>query len=116
MDGENSPPRVRHGAAIVDGTVHRMRVAKPSSVTARLYGLNPNHHVRVWCDCMDESRRPRIDPGAVEAAGLLPGGVYDPRRLGAFDWLGLADVRVPGSALSLFRAHIQEVASRAAQR
>lgn len=99
-----STPRISGGRAVVDGVEHVMRVAKPSSVTARLYGMNPNHHVRVWCTCMDHRRRQRT-PAAVRL------GLDDPRALGDVDWLGIADVRQSGSALNLFREHIREVAS-----
>lgn len=95
------------------GVVHTMRLAKPSSATARLYGLNGNHHVRVWCECMDERhpQRQHIDPARFGFADLSATLQTDLE----WDWLGIADMRQPGSALSLFRAHVKEVAQRAAQ-
>ena len=109
VDGENVP--VRHGRAVVAGRVHTMRLAKPNSVTARLYGLNPNHNVRVWCECMDARQRQHIDPARYGYADLTTTLQTDLE----WDWLGIADTRIPGSALSLFRAHLKEVAERAAQ-
>lgn len=80
-----------------------MRMAKPSSVTARLYGLNPNSQARVWCECMDARRRVRV-AGGIDAIVAK----VDQRDL-EWDWLGFADFRVPGSAMALFRSHIEEV-------
>lgn len=110
--GEAVPvePVIRRGEAVVAGKRHHMRVAKPSSATARLYGLNPNHHVRVWCSCQYDGERQHVDVEAVEATGVLPSAIADTRGLGAFDWLGIADMRIPGSALDVFRAHLREVA------
>lgn len=114
-------PRIVGGRCVVDGVEHVMRVAKPSSVTARLYGMNPNHHVRVWCTCKDRRRtkrvprpeRQRFTKGVTdEQKGKRPKlGLDDPRALGDVEWLGIADVRESGSALNLFRAHIREVSN-----
>lgn len=98
-------PAIKAGRCVVDGVEHVMRMAKPSSVTARLYGMNPNHHVRVWCECQDARRRVRISGGIDAIAAKV-----DQRDL-EWDWLGFADLREPGSALDLFRRHIREVAS-----
>lgn len=52
----------------------------------------------------------------------MPNGLYyredrtveehanDPRRLGGWDHLGVADVRESGSAVALFARHLEEVA------
>ena len=117
-DGRGSP-RIVGGTAYVDGQRHTMRIARPASETARLYGMNPNHHVRVWCTCMD-ARRFKREPESLPARqrftndvtdedkGALPTFLDDPRSLGDVDWLGIADVRVPNSALSIFRRHLEE--------
>lgn len=83
---------------------HRMMSAFPSRVVAARRGLNRNHHVRVWCRCME----------GVESPGyyaLRPRREWepDPRRGGLYDELGVVDVRVPGSALDLWRRHVEEV-------
>jgi hypothetical protein len=87
---------------------HSMRIAFPNRRTAALYRLNRNHHVRVWCTCMD---RPSRTPGYYSERPL---GVVmaDPRRLGAWDALGYVDVRVPGAALALWQEHVLEVTGR----
>lgn len=108
-------PAVKHGRAVTsDGQVHRMRIAMPSSQTARLYGLVRNQNARVWCTCLDQKHpeRQKVDPQKLEDAGLLPSGVYDPRLLGDFDWLGIVDVRVPNAALDLFRQHLTDYEGR----
>ena len=111
-------PPIVGGVCTVGGVVHRMRVAKPSSTTARLYGLNSNHHVRVWCTCMDARRFKRVEVPerqtfnhgiSVDEMAAMPAFLDDPRSLGGVDWLGIVDVRTPGSALQVFRRHIQEV-------
>lgn len=72
-------------------------------------GLNRNHSLRVWCECLDN---PLHEPGSI------PTGLYwrdrplaavkaDPRRLWSYDDIGVVDVRVPGSALDLFRRHVE---------
>jgi hypothetical protein len=75
---------------------HRMRTAFVSRGVARRMGLNRNHHIRVWCDCMDLS------------SGMPWGDENDPRRLGTFDALGVVDSREAGSALDLYRRHLKE--------
>lgn len=87
---------------------HRMMLAFPSNKVARRTGLNRNHMVRVWCTCQADQ---------ISEPGMNPSGLYwtdrpssvvvnDPRRLGGWDYLGVADVRVPNSALDLWRAHV----------
>jgi hypothetical protein len=113
-------PAVKGGrATTADGVEHILRVARPGKKTAKRYGLNDNHHVRVWCECMAQQK---------STPGELPSGPYwredrtveehaaDPRRLGGWDWLGVADVRVEGSVLNLFRDHIRQAAYAAAAR
>lgn len=90
-----------------DGTealpAHRLRIAIPSRKVARRLGLNRNHHARVWCDCMDENG------GEVRYTYRTPYEARnDPRRLGSYDALGFVDLRVPGSALDLYREHLEE--------
>lgn len=77
-----------------------MFLAKPSRETAAAYKLNTNHHVRVWCSCMDEA--------GVVVSPRTTFETLDPRRLGEWDALGAADVREPFSALRLFRDHLRE--------
>lgn len=96
---------IRGGEAVVDGVRHLMRTAMPGRKTAKQYGLNPNHHIRVWCSCMDD---PAGTPGEWSERSQAE-VLADPRRLGAYDWLGVADVRESGSALALFRQHIEDV-------
>jgi hypothetical protein len=74
---------------------HEMRVAFPSRSVARRLGLNRNHHLRVWCICMDLGN-----------VGLW-GDENDPRRLGNYDALGIVDTREPESALNLYRKHLE---------
>ena len=89
-----------------------MHIAKVSPKIAKRLGLNSNHHARVWCSCMDDSEN---GPGFW--AGMHPDTVNertiqqaatDTRRLGSYDALGVIDMRVPGSALELYRAHVRE--------
>lgn len=80
---------------------HRMQIARPSPQAAERYRLNPNHHVRVWCECMDDSA---FGAGAF---GTTANAATDVRRVGGWDWLGHADVREPGSALKLYREHVR---------
>lgn len=83
---------------------HRMRVAKVSPVYAKRNGLSANHHLRVWCECMDH---PVSSPGTWSVRS--PERVRnDPRRLGSYDHLGVVDMRVPFSALQLFKQHVKE--------
>lgn len=79
---------------------HRMFVAFPSRKAARQYNLNRNHHIRVWCICMDHTKRD----------GSWGDSDYH-TRVGNWDWLGVADVRIPGSALEIFHKHLEEVAA-----
>jgi len=74
---------------------HKMRVAFPSRKVAKRLGLNRNHHLRVWCDCMDLGN-----------VGLW-GDKNDPRRLGNYDALGIVDTREPKSAQNLYRKHLE---------
>jgi len=84
-----------------------MSMARVSPKYARQHGLNPNHHARVWCSCMDRPSRP---PGYYSSRSRAE-VVADPRRLGAFDHLGVIDLREAGSALALFRKHVEESAA-----
>lgn len=81
---------------------HRMMTAFPSREVARRRGMNRNHDVRVWCTCMADVR----DPGYYS---VRPRREWepDPRRGGLWDDLGFVDVRVPGSALDLWRRHVE---------
>lgn len=81
---------------------HRMITAFPGRRQAKMYGLNRNHHVRVWCSCMDDPVFPAGTFGATERSAR------DYRRVN-WDWIGIADVRIPGSALAIWRKHIEEV-------
>lgn len=83
---------------------HEMRTAFPGREVARRRGMNRNHHVRVWCTCMDQPAHPPGSYSTRPTAEVL----NDPRRLGAWDDLGYADVRVPGQALALWREHIRQ--------
>ncbi len=87
-------------------TAHQIRMAMPGTVVARQLGINRNHHARVWCSCMDNPSR---TPGYYSHRSQAD-VVADPRRLGAFDDLGVVDVREPGSAVELWRTHLQEAA------
>lgn len=91
-----------------------MRLAKVSGKVAKRLGLNSNHHARVWCECMDSPIHP---------TGSIPSGLYfdpgrsvesilsDPRRLWSYDALGVVDLRVPNSAIALYRQHLKESAN-----
>lgn len=83
---------------------HAMRVAKLSPRIAKRMGLSSNHHARVWCDCMDDGIN---DPGK-DSARPMRDVLNDPRRLGAWDAIGVIDLRVANSALDLFRQHINQ--------
>jgi hypothetical protein len=80
-----------------------MMTAFPAREVARRRGMNRNHHVRVWCTCMSQIESPGLyserSPSVVEA---------DPRRGGLWDDLGFVDVRVPNSALDLWKRHLEE--------
>jgi hypothetical protein len=76
-----------------------MQLAKLAPTTARRLGLSSNHHARVWCSCMDN----QANPAGHWGTGALEGKV---RRLGAYDWLGVVDLRVPNSGLALWRHHV----------
>lgn len=82
---------------------HRMMTAFPSRAVAARRNLNRNHHVRVWCSCMEGVQ----DPGYY-ATRPRREWEPDPRRGGLYDDLGVVDVRVPGSALDLWRRHVEE--------
>lgn len=99
---------------------HEMRVAFPSRKTARRMGINRNHHVRVWCTCMDNPIRPPgsyagTDPSVVNDRSVYQ-AINDPRRLGNYDELGYVDVRQPNSALDLWRAHVRAATESAERR
>jgi hypothetical protein len=81
---------------------HKMRMAKLSPRLAKRMGLSSNHHARVWCECMNGSVKP---PGYYSMRPERE-AVSDTRRLGSWDWIGVVDLRVPNSALDLFRQHI----------
>lgn len=88
---------------------HKMMVASPSLTVARRRGVNKNHSLRVWCTCMAAQK---YAPGYFSMRRqreVEP----DTRRLGGWDDLGVVDVRVPGSALDLWREHVREAESRA---
>lgn len=99
---------IKAGRAVIDGVEHVMRLARPGPRTARHRGLNSNHQIRVWCECMAQQI---AQPGSYSErpASVV---IADPRRLGGWDDLGVVDVRDSGAALALFRAHIEEVARR----
>lgn len=91
---------------------HRMHVAFPSPRVARERGLNRNHDLRVWCECMSGQIS---EPGTF--AGMSPSTTReitktesstDPRRLGGWDEIGVVDSRIPGSAVELFLRHVEE--------
>lgn len=85
-----------------------MRLAFPNRRSAAAYRLNRNHHVRVWCECMDRPARTPGDYSERSRADVLS----DPRRLGAWDSLGYVDVREPNAALELFQRHVAESEDR----
>lgn len=94
-------PRVYDGADRgVVGAAHAMLMAVPGPKVARAMGLNRNHHVRVWCTCM------------TRGTGTPWGDENDPRRLGSFDALGYADVRVAGDVVSIYQQHLKRVRER----
>lgn len=80
---------------------HQMRLAKLSPKTAKRLGLSSNHHGRVWCTCMDNPMWPAGNWSERSQSETLS----DPRRLGAWDSLGVVDLRDAGSAITLFREH-----------
>jgi hypothetical protein len=81
---------------------HQMFMAKLSPQVAKRMGLSKNHHARVWCGCMTDSK---YAPGYFSTR--TPEQVLaDPRRLGSWDALGVVDLRIPGSALALYREHL----------
>jgi hypothetical protein len=79
-----------------------MQLAKLAPATARRLGLSSNHHARVWCSCMDH---PLHKPGNWSERGEEHAR-NDPRRLGAYDHLGVIDLRVANSGLALWRHHV----------
>jgi hypothetical protein len=91
-----------------------MMVAFPSRVVARRTGLNRNHHLRVWCTCMEDSvsepgtyagqHSTVVNPRTAEQAAS------DPRRCGGWDHLAVVDAREPGSALAAWREHLDAAA------
>lgn len=91
---------------------HRMMTAFPSQEVARRRGMNRNHELRVWCVCMEDSVS---EPGtyAGQHATVVNHrtaamAANDPRRLGGWDDLGVVDVRVPNSALDLWKEHVRQ--------
>lgn len=80
---------------------HQMQMAKVSPQYARAHNLNANHHARVWCSCMDDPVFPPGNFSERPRSAVLS----DPRRLGAYDHLGVVDLRVPNSALNLWKEH-----------
>ena len=91
---------------------HRFFIAKVAPATAKRLGLNPNHHARVWCACMDDSVS---EPGTyagqhaeVVNERTAEQAANDPRRLGTYDALGVCDLRVPGSGFEIWRKHVEE--------
>lgn len=103
---------IRRGAAVTsDGVRHQMRTAFPSRSVSKRLGISKNRFLRVWCECHDS---PLHTPGSI------PSGNYwnpdrtvseilaDPRRLWSYDSLGVVDVLDAGSALDLFRAHVED--------
>jgi hypothetical protein len=79
-----------------------MLVAFPRPQVARERGLNSNHHLRVWCSCMAGQINPGGYSGRSQSAWLS-----DARRAGAWDELGVVDVRQPNSALELWKEHLR---------
>lgn len=87
-----------------------MMTAFPARTVAARRGLNRNHHMRVWCTCMADQKAP---PGYFRSGPYSPERpshvvAADPRRLGGWDDLGVVDVRVPNSAVDLWRQHVRE--------
>lgn len=82
---------------------HKMRVAKVSTVIAKRLGLNANHHARVWCDCM----RDGVNPPGTWSHRTLAEVDDDPRRFGAWDCIGVIDLRIAGAAVEMFREHVR---------
>jgi hypothetical protein len=87
-------------------SAHQMRMALPGRVVARRLGINRNHHARVWCSCMDDPIHPPGNWSINSKREVL----NQPRRLGAYDHLGVVDIRTPGSAVALHREHLASVA------
>ena len=90
---------------------HKLRVARPSREVARRLGLNRNHHVRLWCECMDDPVAPPGTYAGQHAAVVNPRSAEqaaeDPRRLGGYDHFAVVDVREPGSILAAYREHVR---------
>lgn len=82
---------------------HIFIAAFPNAQVARQRGLSSNHHLRVWCTCQSGIGHPGGWSRRTPRAWLT-----DARRAGAWDELGVVDVRVPGSAIQLFRDHVKE--------
>lgn len=81
-----------------------MRIARVSPLYARQHDLNPNHHARVWCLCMND---PGVVPGQTSSQPLDV-VLASPGHFVQFDHIAVIDLRVAGSALAAFRAHVEE--------
>jgi hypothetical protein len=81
-----------------------MMTAFPSRKVQRGRRLHRSYDLRVWCHCQEGTV---ADPGYYSARPqreVAP----DPRRGGLWDDLGIVDVRVPNSALELWREHVRD--------
>lgn len=101
-----SSPTIQFSNSTPGSTPHKMIIARPSRGVAKRLGLNPNHQARVWCTCMEDALHPGLS--GVFSERPMHEVLADPRRLGSYDALGVIDLRVPYSAMALWRAHIRE--------